>query len=182
MADGEFSRESPVGRVYSASIIQKYADAKCFAEAFSAADAWVDESIALLFGTVFSQVSPSIIARRLLQSGKGSTSLSMLYAMRDFIVASPIFADDGFREKFKKALHQAESFKSWRNLVVHNYGYRKLAIQRQHRSADVYRQYLGDEQKFNEESERILNLHLSEGISCVKLLQELYQDAVRLQK
>ncbi|MCX8200163.1 MAG: hypothetical protein N3G76_01710 [Candidatus Micrarchaeota archaeon] len=182
MENGQPPREVTRGRVYSASIIQGYADAKCFAEAFAAADAWVDESIALLFGVVFSQVSPSIIAHRLIQSGKSSISLSMLYSMRDFIDESPLFADDGFKKRFRAALRGVESFKSWRNLVVHNYGYRKLAILRQHKDAAARAHYLSDEGIFSSESERILNQHLADGISCVKQLQELYKEALSLQK
>jgi hypothetical protein len=183
MAGVSMPREGIGGRVYSADTIRKYSAQGSYAEAFAATDAWIDESVALLFGIAFSQVSPSIIARRLIQSGKSGISMSMLYSMRDYVEESPLFSENkDFQKNFKKALRGVEAFKSWRNLVVHNYGYRKLAILRQHKESVGHSQYLQNEKKFNDESERILDLHLNEGMSCVKSLQDLYRETARIQK
>ncbi len=183
MSGESMPREGAGGRVYSAEIIRKYSAQGSYAEAFAATDAWIDESTALLFGMIFSQVSPSIIARRLIQSGKSGISMSMLYSARDFIEESPLFSENkDFQKNFKKAVRSVEAFKSWRNLVVHNYGYRKLAILRQHKEAAGHRPHLASEKKFNEESERILNLHLNAGMACVKSLQDLYKEAAKMQK
>lgn len=176
-------REIAEGRVYSAGIIRKYAEMKCFAEAFAAADSWIDESIALLFGAVFHQVPPSIIAMKLVQAGKSSVPMAMLYAMRDFAAEAAPFKDEKyFQEGLAKALRSVEAFKSWRNLVVHNYGYRKLAIRRQHKRREAQKSYFSTQEKFNEESERILNSRLDDGMSCVKQLQDLYKAATMAQK